>query len=85
MRSNNNPDIYYEYTNKEKILGLNFNSAGFTKHHRNRINTAKNALTKVQQFHNQRVPSHTDEGGWADDVTCAAKPISRGPVSITST
>ena len=28
------PDRYYEFTNKGKMLGLNFNTTGFAKHHR---------------------------------------------------
>ena len=46
------PDRYYEYTNEGKILGLNFNTTGFIKHHRTRINISKITLAKLQQFRN---------------------------------
>ena len=46
------PDRYYEYTNEGKILGLNFNTTGFAKHHKIRIGIAKNTLAKLQQFCN---------------------------------
>lgn len=46
------PDRYYEYTNEGKMLGLNFDTTGFSKQHRTRINIAKNNLAKLQIFRN---------------------------------